>query len=259
MPLLHISEVDDSVSDQGVTTGFRGLDAKISTVGYPSGQLTTVSAYHKGGKSSFMLGSALAQADSAGLCVLYATFADLNARNIRRRLKRALCGFARPPGNFDALQAYDRAVNELDLSGFWLFDATAFDAKPSVEVFCEWVRSSPKRFDCVFVDYAQELVTDAKGCYGQNDEQTKCASALGWLAAKEYIPVVVGSQLTPGKDGGATITKGSRSWEEKSGWVLRIPDDKSSVEIPYSRFGPQKVSIGMRWNEEKLMFEEVGS
>lgn len=255
MPLLHISEVDDSLAEQGVTTGFSHLDNKISTQGYPTGQMTVVSAYHKSGKSTFMLGSALKQSES--MDVLYATFADLSARNIRRRLKRQLCGFAKVPGTTDGMVAYDNAVMALDTGGFYLFDATSFEDKPSVEVFCEWVKAL-RPFGCIFVDYAQEIHTDAKNCWGNNDEQTKCASALVWLASKLNVPVVVGSQITPGKDGGTSITKGSRSWEEKAGWVLRLPETKDAVEIAFSRFGPQKVRLSMRWNDERLAFEEVG-
>lgn len=261
-PFKHFRDVHDEGGDTGVTTGFPSIDQHISTAGYPDGQMTVVRAYHKGGKSTFMLSSFMNQL-AAGHRVLYATFADLNERSLKRRMKRGLSTWSKRPSLIGAdHEAYERACEVID--GEWegyVYNAAEGESW-DIESFCSWLRYQHSRtpFRCVFVDYAQELTSaNRQAEYSEYANARCCSQALVRLAAKVNIPIVVGAQVTEGseKSGTRTITKGSRVWEEKAGWVLTIQREEAKVgiEITYSRFGPGKVSVPLRWNDAKLRVE----
>lgn len=265
-PVVPIYAVDAEEEDRGVTTGFRELDLTITTGGYPCGQTTVVSAYHKGGKSTFMLSSAIAQADS-GLKVLYATFADLNAKRLKRRALRNLCGWSnRPLRDLDAATDYAGALTRIDGAWqLWIYDAAKADTGQDVETFAAWLESEHSRrpFDAVFVDYAQRLTSRDRKATTDYAESGICSKKLARLAERTELPIVIGSQITEGSDkaGTKTKTKGSRAWEEDAGWVLRLnredQSEKASVEVAYSRFGRMGLEVPFRWNGERLRFEAV--
>ncbi len=254
-PVISIGEVLHEGEDTGVTTGYQNLDMYMSTGGYAAGQTNVISAYHKGGKTSFMLSSALKQL-RAGKSVLYATFADLNQKQIKRRLLKNLCGWSRPPANLDLLTEYDEAVTFLKDCAMEVYDASKLTTGHDIETFGAWLRANHerKRYDCVFVDYAQKLRSARR--MNKFEESDYCSDVLTRLAAGTELPIVVGSQITIGKPGEETKTKNSRQWEEDAGWVLRLKTEGQivNIEIPYSRFGPSGETT-LIWNSERVRME----
>lgn len=251
-PVTGIGQVDHDGDDVGVMSGFPGLDGLMSTSGYPSGQLSVVSAYHKGGKTTFKLSSAVKQLQD-GRRVLWATFADLNARQLKRRILRNLCGWSKRPYSLDAAADYDQALGWLNTAPLDVYDATALSSGFDVDTFATWLRANHDRagYECVFVDYAQKLrATNAKNRFAEGDY---CSEVMARLAAQIGVPIVVGSQITPGGKDGETKTKNSRAWEEDAGLVIRLKREGSIVEceVPFSRFGPSG-EFALRWDGERL-------
>ena len=263
-PIVAISEIEltDDDDDCGITTGFPSLDKMISTAGYPKGQMTVISAYHKGGKSTFML-SSYAHLAILDKRVLYATFADLNAVRLKRRLLRNLCGWSKyPPKDLSAQADFQSTKGDMELAwSAWMYDATKLDTGSDVETFCRWLESShvKYRFDVVFVDYAQKMTSSDRKATNPVSEQDVCSTKLSRCFERLGICGVVGSQITEGNAERKAITKGSRKWEEDAGWVLRIEDesdDLKKIKIPYSRFGLQGKELIMGWNMDRLRFED---
>lgn len=266
VPLIHLGDVKAEGGDTGVSTGFAQLDAAIGTKGYPDGQMTVVRAYHKGGKSTFMVSSYVAAA-SAGRRVLYATFADLSAEQIKRRVMKNLIGWSKRPQSDILTQIeFDKADERISLEwDAYLYDGSTNAKGNSVEAFGAWLRTHhrQKPFDLVFLDYAQKLRSQDRRRMSRLEEAEECSDYVQRLAAKLKIPIVVGSQTTDGKEGEKSITKGSRAWEEDAGWVLSLAREKAGEDgnadvkcvIEYSRFGPQDIEERLRWNAERLKIE----
>lgn len=268
-PIRSLSsiELDDDDALEGITTGFVTLDGAIGTKGYPKGQMSIVSAYHKGGKSTFMLSSFIEQAQQ-GHRVLYATFADLNSTRLKRRALRNLSGFSRTPTqNLSNLEEFNAALWQINNTwDAWFYDATSLRSGYDVETFCRWLEVNQDRykFDCVFVDYAQKLTSSSRKANSPLSEQDICSGELSRCFERTGIAGVVGSQITEGNQERRAITKGSRKWEEDAAWVLRIGEESETtkmIEIPYSRFGKQstkgrKVEFLFDWSLERLRFED---
>lgn len=257
-PVYSIADVDHLGDDMGVTTGYPVLDAHMSCGGYPCGQMTVISAYHKGGKSTMKLSSAVHQL-RAGKRVLWATFADLDRRQIKRRILRNLCGWSKAPTQLELLREYDDALDWVKSAPLDVYDASAIETGYDVETFAAWLRAhhDARGYDCVFVDYAQKLRSARRmDRFAVGDY---CSDLVQRLAASTRLPIVVGSQITPGnsRDGEETKTKGSRAWEEDAGWVWRLKreGDLVTVDIPYSRFGPSG-GTELRWNGDRLRVED---
>jgi replicative DNA helicase len=256
-PVCGIGSVEHDGDDLGVSSGFEALDALVSTAGYPCGQVSIVSATHKGGKTTLMLSSALKQMQ-AGRRVLWATFADLNAKQVKRRLMRNLCGRSRRPYALDLAAEYDESLAWLNAAPLDVYDATALSSGFDVDTFAGWLRSNADRarYDCVFVDYAQKLrATKAANRFAEGDY---CSEVMARLAAQVGIPIVVGSQITPGGKDGETKTKNSRAWEEDAGLVVRLKREGTLVEceVPYSRFGPSG-EFYLRWDSDRLSMDAM--
>jgi replicative DNA helicase len=261
-PFIHLGDVDIAAPDRGFSTGFKSLDGTITTGGYPEGQMTVVRAYHKGGKSTFMVTS-FVEAAKAGHRVLYATFADLSAKQLKRRMVRQLSGWGRQPDDVHDLEHYMEALAAIrdEWQGF-VYDASAMDAGSDVETFCAWLKAEHRRepFEMVWVDYAQELSSSDKKATNEVSEQNICASKIARLAATTGAPIAVGSQVTEASAPGQKAkTKYSRAWEEKAGWVLTLEregEENATAEVTYSRFGPQGIKVPLKWNGYRLRFEE---
>ncbi len=261
-PIVSIADIEiDDTEDEGISTGFPSLDEKISTRGYPKGQMTIISAYHKGGKSTFML-SSFARMAHENKRVLYATFADLNSVRLKKRLLRNLTGWSKMPTiNMTAQEEFIQAKGDLDMWNAWMYDATRLDSGADVETFCRWLEASHSqyRFDAVFVDYAQKMTSSDRKASNTLSEQDVCSTKLSRAFERTGIAGIVGSQITEGGADRKSITKGSRKWEEDAGWVIRIEDeseDRKKIKIPYSRFGVQGKELIMGWNMDRLRFED---
>jgi replicative DNA helicase len=262
---VDIADIDASGDDFGITTGIAGIDAAIATGGYPQGQTSIVSAYHKAGKSTFMIQSACHQAE-LGKRVLYATFADLNGRRVKRRMLRALSGWSRMPEGEDLfgdeVERFEIAQKAIDK--FWEF--TIFDASKSdsdtVESFVSQleIEHVERPYDCVFVDYAQKLTSsNRRAQMGGTQEAEWCSHVLSKAAEKLNLAIVVGSQITEGGEKGRTRTKWSAKWEEDAGLVLRIKREsgaKSTINLELSRFGGMGTEIECYWDKHRLIFVE---
>lgn len=245
---------------RGVTTGFGSLDGAISTGGYPAGQMTVASGYHKSGKTSFMLSSFVAQLET-GTRSLFATFADLGKEDLKERMVRSMCGWGHEPQGLMEQGEFMRAVKaiEFDFESF-CYDASKVDTGDDVETFVAWFKAehSKKPFDCVFMDYAQKIVSsDKRAMHSELAQSATVSRKLSRLAANTGVPIVVGSQVTEGsvKEGRKAITKGSRVWEEDCGWCLRVTPERN-IEVAYSRFGRQGFEVPMTWNDTHLRFED---
>jgi hypothetical protein len=134
-----------------------------------------------------------------------------------------------------------------------VYDATRLTSGFDVDTFATWLRATHERpgYECVFIDYAQKLrATNASNRFAEGDY---CSEVMARLAAQVGIPIVVGSQITPGGKDGETKTKNSRAWEEDAGLVVRLKREGSIVEceVPYSRFGPSG-EFTLRWDGERL-------
>lgn len=254
---------------KGLSTGFPNLDKTVSTRGHPQGQVTVVAAPAKGGKTTLMLDMFLHDLRE-GRRVCYATFADIDAVGIKKRLIRKLCGHENPPEDLLSAPEYQEAEAWLDAQETGcIYDGFA-NGDDSVEAFAAWLEAEHRQrpFTKCYVDYAQELRSSSKAAqYSPEQNQAECARVLVRLARKLDIAVIVGSQVTEApKEGAKAKTKWSRSWEEKAGWVLVITkyDDLGPyLQVAYSRFGPQsspKHTVGqqMDWLGKELAFVPRG-
>jgi len=260
--MKHIRDVIVSGPKKGITTGFRMLDAVISSRGFPCGQMSIVSAYHKTGKSTFKLQAVLAAIRKGRVC--FATFADLGEDDIRRKLLRMMCGWGIKPDDAEQQTLYWDAVNELDGSGLFIYDASEQD-DPDIETFLACLRSEHRKepFVAVFLDYAQELHSRDRKAVSEYAEQTICASKIARLAqGMKETAVVVGSQITEGGKDGRDRTKSSRAWEEKAGWILRLKRDEGSdttrCQSAFSRFGGSGTEILLNWDSRRECYHEHG-
>lgn len=248
---------------EGVPSGFSRIDKAISTGGYPKGQISVVSAYHKSGKTTFKL-SSLSAALNAGLSAAYVSFADLNDVRIKRRLIRARTGWETPPSqSLFLLESWQKEYEALCEQNPKLLNAMKIPQLRSVEGISRFIRAKHKRqpLDVVFLDYYQRIGTTDSKAKTEYDQLRIVADKLATLAEETGIAIVIGAQVTPGNKDRETITKGGRTLEENAGLVLRLKRDGDSenieVEIAFNRFGAQSTEPHvMRFNKEKLVIEE---
>lgn len=250
---------------RGVSSGIPSLDAMNDCGGFPCGQTTIAAAYHKTGKSAFLVTSAY-NALEDGRRVLYATFADLDRVGLKRRMVRMKTGWAaQPETDLYAAEEWHMAVADMDLCFEWdFYESAKVRGGRYVETFCAEVagRMDDRRYELILVDYAQKLYSnEARGDRLANAEI--CSNRLCELAAEFDVPIVVGSQITLGREGGQDMTKGSRVWEEDAGWVLRLKRDlENSPETayfasPFCRFGQSGQTATLRFDDRTLSFKEI--
>jgi replicative DNA helicase len=249
---------------RGVSTGYMRLDTLIGSVGgYPSSQMTIVSAYHKTGKTAFKLHSAI-EAAKAGRKPLFATFADMDGRELQERMMKHETGWARPPYEHHHREEWD-LVREEFRSGehqIDVYDAAGLESGYDVETFLAWFDAKQRRDPNteVYVDYAQELQTRDKKSHTDQDVARICSSLIQRSAKRHDVPFIVGSQITEGRDGERDKTKGSRAWEEKAGLVIRLKKtgDVATLHIPFSRVGlcGDNARLDLHWNQDRVRFEE---
>lgn len=258
--LIPFSEIDlESSPDEGFTTGFDRLNKMIQTAGYPKGQVSVVEAYHKGGKSTFML-SSFSEQIKLGIDPVYVSFADLNATRIKRRLMRIRTKWGDVPTvSLDLMNAWHQEHEELCEQDPRIVDATKSETLRSVEGIVRYLKGLSKKraIQVVFLDYFQRITTSDPKARTDYDKNKIVADKLANFAEETGIAVIVGSQVTPGGKDRETISKGGRDIEENAGWVLRLKRENDSdvieVEIPFSRFGIQSTRpIEMTFDKERL-------
>lgn len=259
---------------KGVPSGFAFIDGNTTTGGFPNGQMSVVSAYTGGGKSSFMLQAAYNMAKS-GNRPCYVTFADLTGENIFDRLVKNLSGWygGDEPSDQMLAEQWHAARSEVRSLSIHVHDVSDLRHGRDIEAFSEWLTTRKDEFDIVLCDYGQEIRSNG----GRSDyEHAELVSAeLRWLASRTLLPIVVGSQTTPGKEGALEITKGSRVWEERAGLLLRLKvlDDDARLKVPdpeyrgvkglatakiaKNRFGKSGLAEYWQWNDAYARFEEL--
>lgn len=266
--LDDLSEIDPNQHpEEGIRTGFRRFDAATGC-GLPKGQTTLVSARQKGGKTAFLLGLALAGVRE-GKTVVYATLADLNPFQIKRRLLKMLSGHDRQPQQAEAFDedSYEAGLGFLNDhfkdGSLFVYDGRKYGTYVEELAARMTGRVLETKVDLLIVDYAQKLKSRERG--GRDNktaEQEICSDALKRLAEDLNVPIAVGSQITEGGAAGQT-TKYARAWEEDAGLVLNIggiedptSDSHVTMTIPYNRFGPRG-RFDLLWRARNVGFEEV--
>jgi replicative DNA helicase len=245
----------------GLATGYPSIDRHLSTKGWPSGQMCIVAAYHKAGKSSFQLSCAIRGAQ-LGRKPLYATFADMGGHDLEERAMRHETRLSRPPDYGEGRNSWQEVLRKFQEE--WpidVYDAAGLDTGYDVETFALWLESrlSIEGYTEVYVDYAQELRSRDRRALNEQAEAALCASLIQRTARRLDIPIIVGSQITEGRNGERDKTKGSRVWEEKAGLVLRLKREETGsgahVDIAFNRFGPMGTEP-LIWNEGRVRFDE---
>ncbi len=257
-PFVLIGDVEIGEENGGVSTGWQELDLMNDIGGYPEGQMTVVRAYHKGGKSTFKASSAVRLAER-GLRVGYAVFADLNRQQFKRRVMRQLTKWGkRPLRDLNAAADFDEALQNVLGWDMWVYDAADLDDGTDIETFAAWLKAAhaKHKFDVFFLDYAQEITSRDPKAFNEISEANIVARKVNNLARRTGLPLVVGSQITEGKDGEKAKTKYSRAWEEKAGWVMTLErEDQTTVNltIDYSRFGAQGTALKFDWDNDRIL------
>ena len=260
--LFRSADIDLRHDDQrGVATGYGNALDELTRCGYPCGQVTGVAAVAKGGKSTFLVGSFMAQ---RARCV-YATFADLNPEQLKRRSLKQLCGLGgEPKVRLDRYADWTDALSQVndpygDYSEHLVYDGTSQGR--DAETFCGAMLAEHARqpLTIIFADYIQRMssreITAAK--HGRTAIVEHVSQELADLARKLDIPIVIGSQITSAKDG-EWMTKYASALMEDVGWLIKLTREdgatEATVEIALNRFGPQKVRLPFVFDENHCKF-----
>lgn len=263
-PVARLGDECEHVSHGGISTGYSLIDSYSSRGGYPVAQMSMVGAYTGVGKTAWMVWS-LVMAAMRGEPSLYATFADLDRAGLQERAMRNLTGWGkRPTLSFDIAELWDAKLLELRESPLDVYDASFLETGYDVETFIDWltVMAKKKGYRLVAMDYAQHLVSRDPEARGNDLANARICSRKIAVAAKNLeLAIVVGSQITEGKKGERDITKGSRSWEEDAGMVLKLKrndddDGKGVVIVDKNRFGTRGKE-NMIWDAKKVKYEVV--
>jgi replicative DNA helicase len=262
--LLTMRDIPIGEDQRGVATGYGPIIDSFTGVGWVSGQTSVVSAYHKGGKTTFLLGS-FRDCAARGLRAVYATFADLDPSQLKRRLLKQECGVGSYPKiRLDRAADFEDALAMVDDPlGEWANVRVYDSAKHGrdVEKFCGMMLAehARERIDIIFADYIQKITSrDVGARFGKTAQVEHASEQLADLAGKLNCPVVMGSQVTKG-EGGEWITKYARGIEEDAGFVLRVireGDTDAKVVCAFNRFGRQDVEVPLRWNDDKVRFDQ---
>lgn len=191
---------------QGRKSAVSLVNDKTDCGGWPSGQTSMIGAYPGGGKTTLLLQD-FAHAAEKGERVVYATFGDLDSREIMRKIMRQATGWSAPPKQ-SSLMTEDEWTKAY---GDWktCYDALIYEARTvrggfgrKIGVFCDEMRFQHdlRPLSRVYVDYAQKIYPD-KPSGNQVDDLQRISDDLKTLAEELDIPVIVGTQLTQTTEG----------------------------------------------------------
>lgn len=273
-PLIDVASITLSEDDEsGVPTGIKGLDA-LTGYGAPRGQMSAACAYHKGGKTTFLIQTAL-DAMQSGLRVCYATMADLDPKQLKRRMLRQLCGWSKMPFELASNPTFDQAATreEFQKALDWLNDVfkdggcEIFYGKVHGRYIEDVIAKVSSRhleqpYDVMMLDYIQKTRSRERGAKDSKTHELEYVSdSVKTLAEDLDIPVWVGAQITRGDGKEEATTKYARAVEEDAGFVVHIDlnlDDNTGVlRVPYNRFGPPG-SVKVGWDLDRVRFTEAG-
>lgn len=248
---------------KGISSGIEGLDEITETRGFANGQIAIIQADTNGGKTALMVGCLVSAAKAERRC-LYATFADLDGSQLTRRILKNLCGWAhRPDYSPDRQAEFDEAMSRIrsdpkfgDGLDIEFYDAADQTEGFDVEGFLAWLYDiqNERPFEIVFMDYAQEIITRDRKADSLVAQQQIVAAKINRAARQLKIPFVVGSQITITDKVSKTMY--SRAWEQKAGLVIEIPREADHLLVKKNRFGPKDQQIPVRFNQERIAFEE---
>lgn len=259
--LLSWDDIDATKNETGVTTGYLSLDAYTGGIGFVDGQTTFIAAVTKGGKTTLMCNSCRKLADQ-GIPVVYATFADLSAEQLKRRMVKQSCGVGGPS---PIPERDERFTEELARQHeAWRGVLRIYESSKhgrTVEEFCSKMKSAHRKqpFRCIFVDYAQKIGSRAIPESEKVRTMEHVSDRLKRLAEDLEVAIVVGTQLTP-KGDGEYVTKYASAFEQDAGWMLFLKHESGSgkvnVESKLNRFGDQESSVDLVWNEKTTAISE---
>ena len=251
---VDIADVDLSVIDKGLATGFDWIDSRTTCRGYPCGQVTIIAAKTKGGKTTWMLQAVNHVAGSGGSAIVVLV-ADLSPSQAVRRIVKQRTGYANPPSTLEESERYTRAVRELqDFEQIRFYNGGGSRDGASTPNVIEFLRAEIARDtpDLVVIDYAQKLTVPGE----QRVAQLEAASdAIAKLASQcPDTAFLLGSQVA--KDG---QTRYSAELEHDCGLMIAIdtpkdaPEWSRTVAITLNRFGPP-CEEEMRFDSNHLAF-----
>lgn len=270
-----LSDFTDSPDTKGIPTGFNLIDGSTTCAGLPVGQTSVIVADTKGGKTAWSCQVAM-NAARGGYSVVYATFADLNATGLNKRVMRLLCGRSKKPTDPFWLGEWQSAATTIERADFTVYDASGQRDGRNIEAFLAWLGAQRDCPDLVVFDYAQKLRSSAIGKRGNLlDHAEEVSSIIKFHAAENGYAALIGSQQTNGseKEGRKAITKGSRVWEEDAALVIsprilsdeerektpevRLEKGATFAELRYNRFGQSGVSTWWKFDGDRVSFREL--
>lgn len=252
-PIYHISSIESDGDYRGLKTTNKALNDSIWHRGFPVGQITLVQADTGGGKSTWMMTEAF-NAAKRGVRVLYATFADLTARDVQYRLLRWMTGFDKPQG--DEERAFWLECREsLSQWPIQVYDSAKVDGLSStIETFAAWFKAANAKdpFDLVFLDYAQEIGTSDSKAHSLFDQAFIAANKASKLAMQHSeCAFVVGSQISKDAEGNLK-SRNSKRWDDVAAWRLVISRD--DVEVTKGRYGGKGTKAGHSFNGQSQTY-----
>lgn len=241
----------------GCESPFQSVNDGTTTNGWPSSQITLVSALKKAGKTSLMLQAAIHTARK-GDRVLYATF-EMSRQQLVRRIYKMITGHHKRPSTLQEMHDWESEIAKMRMWDLSIYDPTGSDDAHTVERLYNRCLElgSCGRLDLVCVDFVQKMRSNQK-LTNRTAELEHVSWSLARLARRmPTTAFLVGSQVTM-VDGEAR-TKGCTQLEEDCGLCILLKRDKSNaleMQITYNRFGKSWVHIPAKWNERTLTIEE---
>lgn len=261
-----INEINiDGDDETGILTGIARLD---NTTGYglPKGQTAAFCAYHKGGKTSELIRLAL-YAMGKGHHIVYATLADLDSRQLKRRMLKQLCGWSKAPYSTEEYVLWKDSVDWLNdqlKDGSCRVYESATHSRYVEDLSAKMLEiNGDCKIDLLVLDYIQKARSRERGARdGKTAELEYVSDALKSLAEELACPVAFGSQITLGDGKKEQTAKYARGIEEDAGMVIHIGqmDETTKVaqyKVAFNRFGPSGVTWDMVWNPYRVRYEEV--
>ena len=240
-------------ADQGIPTGFAGIDGTSNVGGWPVGDPSMIMGKTGRGKTCVAVQCILAAAD-AGKKVAFATY-EMNRVKIKRRMVKQLCGYWDVPNTLTGQADWDEAIAKLD-DPFYdvvIFDPSGRDSLDNtVEDLVNWtmVQKQGPGLDILFLDYVQ-LLRSSRGGSKKFEDMEQVADRIKKLAMRANIAVVFLSQQND--DGHA---KGTKAFEDAAGLWLRIADTQDKIDVPKARYGAA-VTIGVEFDKVRLIYRET--
>ena len=263
-PISDIVErIANRSENQGLPTGILKLDAISGCNGLPRGQVTTVCGRSGRGKSTTAMSLAFYWAN-CGLRVAYVTVVDLTKEQLTiRGLRWANNGISchRECGSEIEHIDLDRAVKQIEFWDLDFYDSTQNGAYiESIEAYLLG-KHAIRPYDAVCMDYAQEMRTsDRFAGRDMISQMDVIAKQIRRLASRMGLPLVLGSQLTQGKDGQDDKPKYGEVFKDISGFMFTVVEGPA-FRIDKVRFGDNSRigrTVDVTWDPRRECYLDSG-